>query len=248
MQTQLSHTNTLLEPTRSPPLLLDLSLLLTLLQRSTKCLSTPLPDSRPTELPSKPTKLSMHFPSPLKQSLGMQTALAWHQEQLLEAQERLDQRNHNRIRARLLPITNPTLTTTTSPSAPSAPANEPIATVHLAPQLHRHHPYLSPLEPHRPGSWDKLSSIVSKPKCWSLDLPHPSTRTVKILLRFQGQENHPPNTPREPEVSNQSLPPKESRFWMYLLEDVKTEDVGNPSQYTTINQVLTCAQLRQMRE
>jgi hypothetical protein len=71
---------------------------------------------------------------------------------------------------------------------------------------------------------------------------------VKILLRFRGQENHPPNTPREPEVSNQSLPPKESRFWTYLLEDVKTEDVGNPSQYTTINQVLTCAQLRQMRE
>jgi hypothetical protein len=73
-------------------------------------------------------------------------------------------------------------------------------------------------------------------------------RTVKILLRFRGKENHPPNTPQDPgELSPNSLR-KESRFWMCLLEDVKTEDVGDLSQYITLDQVLTRAQLRQMRE
>jgi hypothetical protein len=71
---------------------------------------------------------------------------------------------------------------------------------------------------------------------------------VKILLRFRGKENHPLNTPQDPEESNQNLPCKESRFWTYLLEDIKTEDVGDPSQYVTLDQVLTRAQLRQMRE
>jgi hypothetical protein len=59
-------------------------------------------------------------------------------------------------------------------------------------------------------------------------------RTVKIPLRFRGKENHPPNTP-------QGL--GELRFWTYLLEDVKTEDMGNLSQYATLDQVLTHAQL-----
>jgi hypothetical protein len=54
-------------------------------------------------------------------------------------------------------------------------------------------------------------------------------RTTKIPLRFRGKENHPPNTPQDLGESNQSSPCKESRFWTYLLEDVKTEDVGNPS-------------------
>jgi hypothetical protein len=71
---------------------------------------------------------------------------------------------------------------------------------------------------------------------------------MKIPLRFRGKENHPPSTPQDPKESSRNLPRKESRFWMYLLEDVKTEDVGDPSQYVTLDQVLTRAQLRQMRE
>jgi hypothetical protein len=76
----------------------------------------------------------------------------------------------------------------------------------------------------------------------------PSTHTTKIPLRFRGKENHPLNTPQDLGESNQSSPRKESRFWTYLLEDIKTEDVGNLSQYATLDQVLTHAQLRKMRE
>jgi hypothetical protein len=126
--------------------------------------------------------------------------------------------------------------------------NGHTATAHLTPRLRRQHPYLSPLDPHHQGTWDKLSSIVSKPRHWLLDSPLPSMRTVKIPLRFRGTENHPWTTPQDPGESSQSLPPKELRFWTYLLEDVKTEDVGDPSQYITLDQVLTHAQLWQMRE
>jgi hypothetical protein len=126
--------------------------------------------------------------------------------------------------------------------------SEPTVTANLTPCLHCHHPYLSHLDPHHPDVWDKLSSIMSKPRRWSLDLPLPLTRTVKIPLQFRGKENHPPNISQDLGELNPSSPPKESRFWTYLLEDVKTEDVGDPSQYATLDQVLTRAQLRQMRE
>jgi hypothetical protein len=59
-------------------------------------------------------------------------------------------------------------------------------------------------------------------------------RTVKIPLQFWGKENCPPNTPRDLEGSSQNSQPKELRFWTYLLEDVKTKDVGDPSQYVTV--------------
>jgi hypothetical protein len=71
---------------------------------------------------------------------------------------------------------------------------------------------------------------------------------MKIPLRFRGKENHPLTTPQDLGESSQDSPRKESKFWTYLLEDVKTEDVGDPSQYVTLDQVLTRAQLRQMRE
>jgi hypothetical protein len=119
MQTQLSHTNTPLEHLQTVPLVLDLTLLLTLPTHSTTCPSTPPLDSHPTEPLSRPRKLSMRFPSPTTQSLGMHTALAWHQEQLLEARQKLDLRNRNRIQAGLLPVTNPLITKMTSVSVPS---------------------------------------------------------------------------------------------------------------------------------
>jgi hypothetical protein len=199
------------------------------------------------EPPSRLKKLSMLFRSPMKQSLGMCTASAWHQERLLEARQRLDLRNHSQLSKGMIPVQSPLTTMTTSLSAPSVPVNKPTVTANLTPQLCRHHPYLSPLDPHHPGAWDKLSSIMSKPKHWSLDLLLPLTHTVKIPLKFQGKENHPPNIPQGPEVLTQNLPCKESRFWTYLLEDVKTEDVGDPAQYVMLDQMLTRGQLQQMR-
>jgi hypothetical protein len=248
MQTQLSLTNTQLELMETTPLVLDLTLPPTSPTLSTKCPSTPPRDSCQMALPSKPRKLSMRFRSPMKQSLGMLTASAWHREQLLEACRKLDLRNRSRLSKGMIPVQSPLTTMTTLASVPSVPANEPTAFAHLTPRIRHHHPYLSPLDPHHPGAWDKLSSIMSKQRRWSLNLPLPSTRTVKIPLRFRGKENHPPNTPQNPGESNQDSPHKESRFWTYLLEDVKTEDVGDPSQYVTLDQVLTCTQLRQMRE
>jgi hypothetical protein len=178
MQTQLSHTNTPLELWLTAPLVLDLTLLPTSPTPSIIHPSTPPPDSHPTAPPSKPRKLSMWFPSPTTQSLGMCTALAWHREQLLEARQKLELRNRNQLRAGLLPVTNHLMTRTTSTSVLSAPVSKPTVTAHLSPCLHRQHPYLSHLNPHCPNMWDKLSSIVSKPRHWSLDSPLPS------MLRF----------------------------------------------------------------
>jgi hypothetical protein len=68
--------------------------------------------------------------------------------------------------------------------------------------------------------------------------------TVKIPLRFRGKENHPPNTPQDLEELNQNSLRKESRFWTYLLEDVKTEDVSNPAQYVMLDQMLTSQRMK----
>jgi hypothetical protein len=178
----------------------------------------------------------------MKQSLGMRTTSAWHREQILEACWKLDLRNHNRLSKGMIPIQSSLTTMTTSQSVPSAPANRPTATASLTPRLHHHHPT------YPPSAWDKLSSIVSKLKRWLLDLPPPSLHTVKIPLRFRGKENHPPITPQGPEVLNQNLLPKESKFWTYLLEDIKTEDIGDPAQYVMLDQMLTCGQLQQMKD
>jgi hypothetical protein len=70
----------------------------------------------------------------------------------------------------------------------------------------------------------------------SLDVHHEDPSAV------QGEENLPLNTPQAQEESSQNSLPKESRFWTYLLEDVKTEDVGDLSQYVTLDQVLTRGQ------
>jgi hypothetical protein len=148
MQTQLYLMNTQLELMETMPLVLDLTLPPTSLKPSITCPSTPPLDSRPTVLPSKPKKLSMRFHSPMKQSLGMRTASAWHWEQILEAHQKLDLHNRNRLSKGMIPVQSPLTTMTTSASVLSAPANEPTVTANLTPRLRRHHPYLSPLEPH----------------------------------------------------------------------------------------------------
>jgi hypothetical protein len=130
------------------PLVFDLTLLPTSPMPSTKCPSTPPQDSRQTALPSKLRKLSMRFRSPMKQSLGMLTTSAWHWEQLLEARWKLDLCNRSRLSKGMIPIQSPLTTMTTLASVPSVPANGPTATAHLTPRIRRHHPYLSPLDPH----------------------------------------------------------------------------------------------------
>jgi hypothetical protein len=65
---------------------------------------------------------------------------------------------------------------------------------------------------------------------------------------IQREREPPPEYPTGSRGVKPELADKESRFWTYLLEDIKTEDVGNPSQYVTLDQVLTRTQCRQMRE
>jgi hypothetical protein len=133
MQTHLYLMNTQLELMETTPLVLDLTLPLTSPMLSTTCPSTPLLDSCLTVLLSKQKKLSMLFHSPMKQSLGMCTASAWHREQILEARRKLDLRNHNQLSKGMIPIQSPLTTMTTSASVPSAPANEHIVTASLTP-------------------------------------------------------------------------------------------------------------------
>jgi hypothetical protein len=86
MATQTQLMNLTPEHTQQEGLLLDLTLCpLTLPKPSDDSLSTPLPGSPLTEPPSHSLKLSMWFPPLNKLSLGMQTAISWQQEQLLEA-------------------------------------------------------------------------------------------------------------------------------------------------------------------
>jgi hypothetical protein len=70
----------------------------------------------------------------------------------------------------------------------------------------------------------------------SLDTHHENPIAVS------GEREPPPNTPQELGESHRNSPPKESRFWTYLLEDVKTEDVGDLGQYVMLDQMLTHGQ------
>jgi hypothetical protein len=58
-----------------------------------------------------------------------------------------------------------------------------------------------------------------------------------------GEREPPPEYPQDLGESHQNSPPKESRFWTYLLEDVKTEDVSDPAQYIMLDHMLMRGQL-----
>ena len=50
-------------------------------------------------------KLSLKFPSPMPELLGMRTAREWHREQLLQARLRMEQRNALRLKRGQIPTT-----------------------------------------------------------------------------------------------------------------------------------------------
>ena len=78
------------------------------------------------------------------------------------------------------------------------------------PHLRRHHPYLSDLDPHQPGTWSMLTSIMRKLQSWSIDYPISSKKTTKIPLRFR----HP------------TLP----KGWVYSEEHVEDAGTAGPSK------------------
>src|SRR6202012_2974970 len=126
------------------PLVLDLSLpeISTSPTPSHSCGSVLRPSIQ-SNLP-KP-QVSLLFREPSLPSLGMRTALAWRQEQLLAARLRMDERNRARRAAGMIPFPRPTgqvLDTALDVSAPGSIATDTNPPSRFRYQ-HLSHPYLS---------------------------------------------------------------------------------------------------------
>src|ERR1700744_1613357 len=102
-----------MSPTTSTALLLDLSLP----AETTSPIQTPSNPQRsltpsgglsctlqPSSAANRP-RLSLRFPSPMPESLGMRTAREWHREQLLQARLRMEQRNALCLKRGQIPTT-----------------------------------------------------------------------------------------------------------------------------------------------
>jgi hypothetical protein len=84
----------------------------------------------------------------------------------------------------------------------------------------------SPHHPLAPAQWRTFASLVKKPCLWRTTLPTPSKSVVKIPLKY-----------RLPTPKTGKLP----KGWVYDVAEVKEEDHGNPSLYTTPCRPLTRA-------
>jgi hypothetical protein len=167
----------------------------------------------------------------------MKTAQAWRQAQLLQYQTQWQLQNQAQLSKGFQPVhPNPEMICL---SVPSAMDPKPTVTDTLPPCHHCQHPYLSPLAPHNPGTWPHLVSTVSKLRQWSLDLPSPLTKVVKIPLQFR-EENCPPIR-KQPEESSPTSQHRELRYWTYMSEDIKEEDPHNPLLYSHLDHILTHA-------
>ena len=150
---------------------------------SESCLSV-LRLSLVANLPKPKTDVpaSIIFPSPIPASLGMQTARAFHREQLLEYRLRWEERCQQQIKEGLTPTTLTTSWICNHVQGDVVPLN---TATDIPPHLRRHHPYLSDLDPHQPGTWSTLTSTVQKLQRWLINCPVSSKKTMKIPLRFR---------------------------------------------------------------
>ena len=197
--------------TSSTALLLDLSL--------------PASPTSPTQTPSSPPRsltpsggsscilqpssaknrprLSLKFPSPMPESLGMRTAREWHREQLLRARLRMEQRNALRLKRGQIPTT-----LTTSLTCDHAHEDVGLGTTVTDTPLHRnpdnpqrpypfhpgHYPNTSLRElrsdrvdnlPRSIPTWQLFASRVKTPSRWSISCPWPSNKTTKIPTQYR---------------------------------------------------------------
>ena len=200
-----------MNPTPSTALLLDLSL-------PTNPMSpTQTPQSPPRSLtpsgglsctlqPSSAAnrpRLSLKFPSPMPESLGMRTAREWHREQLLQACLRMEQRNALRLKRGQIPTT-----LTTSLICDHAREDAGLGTIAMDTPLHRdpndpqrpypfhpgHYPNTSLRElrsdradnlPRSLPTWRLFASRVKMPSRWSINCPQPSSKTTKIPKQYR---------------------------------------------------------------
>ena len=200
-----------MSPTTSTALLLNLSLP----AETTSPIQTPSNPPRsltpsgglsctlqPSSAANRP-RLSLKFPSPMPESLGMRTAREWHREQLLRARLRMEQRNALRLKRGQIPTT-----LTTSLTCDHVREDADLDTIATDIPLHRdpdnpqrpypfhpgHYPRTSLRElrsdrvdnlPRALPTWRLFASRVKTPQRWSISCPWPSNATTKIPAQYR---------------------------------------------------------------
>ena len=191
MTDQTSNTNTPLEPSPLPHLLLHITPTRNLpnLLKSLKHSDDSLSVLRSSQTQNHP-KVTLRLQSPDTQSLGMRTALAWHREQLLEARLMQDQKNRQRMEDGMRPVRQLTTCSHALEGADPSSTVMDMTPPRLRRQLRRQHPYQSDLDPYHPQAWQRLISAVRTPSCWSISCPEPSKKTTKIPLKYRQPIQH----------------------------------------------------------
>lgn len=185
------------------------------------------------------SQLSLKFPSPNQQSLGMRTALAWHHKQLLEVCLHLQECNAMRLKAGMI------LTTLTTSQICNHAQGDVDLTITATDIPHHHHikhhqhPYQfhhahdqpPSLEASHPSvqCWPDFISAVQTPLRWLTNCWQPSKKMTKILMKYWHHCSPMKGLPKR---------------WVYTMEDtkVKSEVLFNPTQYQHLGHLLTCTQ------
>ena len=157
---------------------------------------------QPSSAENRP-RLSLRFPSPMPESLGMRTARAWHREQLLQARLRMERRNALQVKRGQIPTT-----LTSSLICNHAREDAGLDTIAMDTPLHHdpdnplhpypfrqgHYPNTSLRElrsdqvdnlPHSLPTWRLFASCVKTPSRWSINCPQPSSKTTKIPTQYR---------------------------------------------------------------
>ena len=163
---------------------------------------------QPSSAANRP-RLSLRFPSPMPESLGMRTAREWHREQLLQACLRMEQCNALRLKKGQIPTT-----LTTSLTCDHACKDADLGTTVMDTPLHRdpdnpqcpypfhpgHYPHTSLRElrsdrvdnlPRSIPTWQLFASRMKTPSRWSINCHWPSSKTTKIPMQY-----HLPTLPK----------------------------------------------------
>ena len=161
-------------------------------------------------------------------------AIAWHQEQLLTAWQRMDKRNQVRHAAGMIPVTQTTsqmIDTALNVMGPWSIATDTTPPIQSRYQ-HQSHPYLSDPQPHHNiEKWPEFVSHMQTLLCWQLKLPDSLTKTTIIPLKYW----HPLSSQRM-----KGLP----KGWAYVKEDAegKQGELRDPNWYGHLPPWLTHTQ------
>ena len=181
-----THTTQHVESLSLPHLVLDLGLPAT--PTSSKQFNScnwALHPSTQSNLPKPQASLLICDPS--LPSLGMQTTIAWQREQLLAAQQQLDERNCVRCAAGMIPITQTTSQIRDTVLDATVPWSIAMDTTPQIQSQYQHcsHLYLSDPPTHHIKKWPKFISRTQTSPHWWLKLPNLSMRTMKIPLKYR---------------------------------------------------------------